>query len=72
MIFNGRIFSKEETKAQKMERATEASANSINHQMKEEYTLRDKYYPYVESFSQKQSIFYYVILQNMKISIVQF
>lgn len=53
MIFNGRIFSKEETKAQKMERATEASVNSINHQMKEEYTLRDKYYPYVESFLPK-------------------
>ena len=28
-------------------------ATSIAHQMKEEYTLRDKYFPYVESFLPK-------------------
>lgn len=54
-MINGSIFSKPMSKEEEMElRALEAStSNSIRHQMKEEYTLRDKYFPYVESFLPK-------------------
>ena len=45
MYFSGPIFQKEK----KEEIALEAEYPSIRHQMKEEYTLRDKYFPYVES-----------------------
>jgi hypothetical protein len=51
-MINGPIFSKPLSKAEQMEIATEAK-NNITHRMKEQYTLRDKYFPYVESFLPK-------------------
>jgi hypothetical protein len=51
-MITGPIFSTPLTKAEKMEQAMEG-ANNINHRMKEQYTLRDKYFPYIESFLPK-------------------
>lgn len=50
MFINGRIFEEEPPD----DIVTEASStNSIRHQMKEEYFIRDKYFPYIESFLPK-------------------
>jgi hypothetical protein len=54
-MFTGPIFSKPLTKAEEMEMAAmeATSTNSITHRMPEQYTLRDKYFPYIESFLPK-------------------
>lgn len=52
-MINGPIFSEIGPKEKIMELRALESSNSIRHQMKEEYTLRDKYFPYVESFLPK-------------------
>lgn len=52
MYFNNKILKPEPSKIEKMEMACEA-IESIRHEFKEEYTLRDKYFPYVESFIPK-------------------
>ena len=48
MYFSGKILPSKEVNNDTFDIATEAS--SVNHQMKEEWTLRDKYFPHVESF----------------------
>ena len=54
MYFSGPILSKKKNKIEIMEEACEASsAGRIKHKFKEEYTIRDKYYPYIESFLPK-------------------
>lgn len=50
MYLNGPIFSHKPSKIELMEQACEAASSTVKHKFKEEYTLRDKYFKYVESF----------------------
>lgn len=52
MYFNNKILKPDLPNNIKMEMACEA-IESIRHEFKEEYTLRDKYFPYIESFLPK-------------------
>ena len=54
MYFNSPILSKKKDKYELMKEACEASSvGRIKHKYKEEYTILEKYYPYIESFLPK-------------------
>ena len=62
MYINGKIFGKNETIYDEMERAYEAASNVKNSNGYNEYSLRDKYFPYIESFLPKSEriLFQYI------------
>ena len=51
MYFNSPILTQKKDPVEEMIMACEGS--TVQHKFKEEYTLRDKYFPYVESFIPK-------------------
>ena len=53
MYISGKIFGKNETIYDEMERAYEAASSVKNSNGYNEYSLRDKYFPYIESFLPK-------------------
>ena len=56
MYFNQPIFGRKKTKIEMMEETANvliAQEVALTHTFKEEYTLRDKYFPYIESFLPK-------------------
>jgi len=53
LYINGKVFGKNETIYDEMERAYEAVSTVKNSNGYSEYSLRDKYFPYIESFLPK-------------------